>query len=165
MPTAEDIHKALEKALKEAPESAIASAGVIAVSWPIAVSTSEPGSICFYNTFRGNACSASTLLDIGGSHVTGENGMVTFHLNDFQCVSPINLGNSGTIYEYPVNVVATPTTDRPAMLSVQSKIGIDNNQNSDVLITVFSWGPNGKALGSVEFNWRCIVPTVAGPPP
>jgi hypothetical protein len=161
MPSNEDVHEAVEAALRKAPESAIAAAGVIAVSWPIAVSNNEAGSITVYSIFRGNECGASQLLDIGGSGVTRENGIVTISLNDFQCVRPPEAGGISTGYGYPVNVVATPI-DQPAMLSVQSKLGESNvggDEIADVLITVSSWGPNGQALGSVGFNWRCIVPT------
>jgi hypothetical protein len=161
MPSNEDVHEAVEAALRNAPESAIAAAGVIAVSWPIAVSNNEAGSITVYNIVHGNECGASQLLDIGGSGMTGENGIVTISLNDFQCVRPPEAGGSSTGYGYPVNVVATPI-DRPAMLSVQSKLGVSTvggDEIADVLITVSSWGPNGQALGSVGFNWRCIVPT------
>lgn len=163
MPSNEDVHEAVEAALRNAPESAIAAAGVIAVSWPIAVSNDEAGSITVYNIVHGNECGASQLRDIGGSGVTGGNGIVTISLNDFQCVHPPEAGGSSLGYGYPVNVVATPNTDQPAMLSVQSKLGVSNvdgNEIADVLITVSSWGPNGQALGSVGFNWRCIVPTV-----
>ena len=52
----EDVHEAVEAALRNAPESAIAAAGVIAVSWPIAVSNDEAGSITVYNIVHGNEC-------------------------------------------------------------------------------------------------------------
>jgi hypothetical protein len=159
MSEAEELRKALETAQTNAPDGAVVTADEIVLSWRIAAWTTEAGSVTVYNVFGGTKCDASQLLDIGGSGVTGENGMVTIHLNDFHCLDGRPVAGANVLtYSYPVNVVATPRTDRPVTLSVQSRIGPGQYNTDDVLITVFSWDPNGQAAGRVDFNWRCMVP-------
>jgi hypothetical protein len=105
--------------------------------------------------FPGNICSLTYTCDIGGVSSTFDDGKRVFRLSDFICqwvwVRPVG-------FVEPVNVVATPRTDRPVFLTMTYAPVPPDPQVAyipDVQITVFAWGANGAPAPNVEFDWRC----------
>lgn len=96
---------------------------------------------------RPNRCFGSRAVDVSSFATTRDNGQVTFLLTNFLC--PAN-----EIYSIPINVLATPISEKPFYLTVQQELV---NNGADVKITVFAWGATGKPAPGVTFNWRCRV--------
>ena len=96
---------------------------------------------------RPNVCYANDVMDVSGFLTTGDRGRSEFKLSDFIC-------SSGKDYNYPINVIATPFSEKPYFLTVNHEL---LNNGADVKITVFAWDANGAAASGVTFNWRCRV--------
>lgn len=157
------IPEHLVEAFEKLPED-IVDAQRITLSWPIAAYARIAGSITIEDLRFGTRCTAGKLLDVGGLASTGRDGTVELSLNDFHCldVRP-DAGDNAMSYGHPVNVVATVRGGRPALLTVDTRIGPGSDgRPQDVFITVSSWDGSGASLGSVPFAWRCLVPADPG---
>jgi len=84
---------------------------------------------------------------VSGFATTASSGQSVFRLSDFICPG-------GEVYNYPINVIATPFSSKPFFLTVMHSLV---NNGSDVEIKVFAWDANGAAAPNVSFNWRCRV--------
>ena len=115
----------------------------------VAISTETPSRITQRHLIVAfpNRCFDSSSLDVSGFSATGANGQVVFKLSSFLC--PAAGG-----FSLPINVLATPISQRPFFLTVMHQL---INNNTDVEITVFSWDANGAPAANVAFNWRCRV--------
>jgi hypothetical protein len=96
---------------------------------------------------RPNRCFGSRAVDVSSFATTSNNGQATFFLKQFLC--PAN-----EIFSIPINVLATPISEKPFFLTVQQELV---NNGADIKITVFAWDANGKPAPGVTFNWRCRV--------
>jgi hypothetical protein len=116
---------------------------------PVALSTRMPSITTHRHQLIGtpNVCYQNNTLDVSGYATTGSNGQSVFRLTRFIC-------SSGELFNFPINVVATPFSSKPFFLTVMHTI-VSNGQ--DVEIKVFAWDPNGAAAPSITFNWRCRV--------
>lgn len=115
----------------------------------VAVVNETPSRTTRMNTVAStpNQCFDSRVVDVSGFAATGLGGQAVFRLTKFICPA-------AEIYGPPVNVVATPISDKPFFLTVLHKLV---NSNKDVEITVFSWDAAGARAPGVQFNWRCRV--------
>ena len=115
----------------------------------VAISTETPSRTTQRSILvaRPNRCTDSRVIDVSGFAQTQANGQVVFKLSSFLC--PAN-----EIYSLPINVLATPISQKPVFVTVMHTL---INNGSDVEITVFSWDPNGAPAPGVTFNWRCRV--------
>ena len=115
----------------------------------VAVVNETPSRTTRMNTVANtpNQCFDSRVVDVSGFATTGTNGQSVFRLTKFICPA-------AEIYGPPINVVATPISDKPFFLTVMHKLV---NSNKDVEITVFSWDAAGARTPGVQFNWRCRV--------
>lgn len=117
---------------------------------PVALSTKTESVTTYKHPFVGvtpNVCSQNNSLDVSGFAITGSNGQSEFRLSNFIC--PL-----GEVYEFPINVIATPLSSKPSFLTVTHTLV---NNKADVRITVFAWDASGAAAANVHFNWRCRV--------
>jgi len=96
---------------------------------------------------RPNVCYQNNALDVSGWATTSNNGQSVFRLSQFIC-------SQGELYNYPINVIATPVSSKPFFLTVTHSLV---NNGADVEIKVFAWDANGAAAPGVTFNWRCRV--------
>ena len=96
---------------------------------------------------RPNRCTDSRVVDVSGFAQTQGNGQVVFKLSSFLCPAH-------EIFSLPINVLATPISQKPFFLTVMHTLV---NNGTDVEITVFSWDANGAPAPGVTFNWRCRV--------
>lgn len=114
-----------------------------------AVITETPSRTTRMNTVAStpNQCFDSRVVDVSGFATTGPGGQAVFRLTKFICPA-------AEIYGPPINVLATPTSEKPFFLTVTHKLV---NSNKDVEITVFSWDAAGARAPGVSFNWRCRV--------
>jgi hypothetical protein len=115
----------------------------------VAISTETPSRTTQRSVLvaRPNRCTDSRVFDVSGFAQTQANGQVVFKLSSFLC--PAN-----EIFSFPVNVLATPISQKPFFLTVMHTLV---NDGTDVEITVFSWDANGAPVPNVTFNWRCRV--------
>ena len=130
---------------KIAPEAL----ALIPVFMDVAISTETPCTITQQSIFiaRPNRCFDSRVFDVSGFTQTRTNGQIVFRLSNFRCPQ-------GEIYSAPLNVVATPVSQKPFFLTVMQALV---NNGTDVEITVFSWDANGAPAPNIAFNWRCRV--------
>lgn len=132
----------------------------ILIRWPIAAtaqidsgSKDTTGRVTIYNMLGPKACVARSLLDISGVSRTSSAGTITFRLNDFLCLRP---GSPGRLFEAPINVVVTPRSEGPAILTARAEIAPNTE---DVAITVWSWNlSDGSPQPGISFYWRCMAP-------
>lgn len=115
----------------------------------VAISTETPSRTTQRNILiaRPNRCIDSRVIDVSGFAQTQNNGQVTFRLSSFLCPA-------GEIFSLPINVLATPISEKPFFMTVMQKL---LNNGTDVEITVFSWDANGAPAPNIAFNWRCRV--------
>ena len=126
----------------------------IAVRWPISVYETSEGSATVHDVLGPQFCTPNHLLDVAGMASTDSDGQAELSLNQFHCLDRgKQLG-----YHYPINIVATPRSNAPTVLSVWTEVVDDQPQ--DVRITVQSWNLDGDTEGGIPFYWRCLVPTV-----
>jgi hypothetical protein len=110
------------------------------------------GKITWTNVlFPRKNCTAASLLDVSGLSFTGDDGKRVLLLSAFVCFSRF------TALAEPINVVATPKSERPFFLTTTCAL---NANASDLQITVFAWDANGDAAPNVGFDWRCRVVSV-----
>jgi hypothetical protein len=97
-------------------------------------------------------CHELPLLDVSGGGVTGNGGKMQLRLTDFICLSRISM-------ETPINLIATPLTERPVFLTVLQSLMMDptNTFGVDVNMVFFTWEAGGAPAPNVPFNWRCRV--------
>jgi hypothetical protein len=98
--------------------------------------------------FPTKLCNDAELLDVSGASSTGADGKRVLLLSDFVC-----LRSAGWIEE-PINVLATPRSERPFFLTITRAL---SDPARDLQITVFAWNANGQAAPNVAFDWRCRV--------
>ena len=96
---------------------------------------------------RPNVCYQNNALDVNGWATTASNGQSVFRLTQFIC-------SQGELFNYPINVIATPFSSKPFFLTVTHSL---INNGADVEIKVYAWDANGVAASGVTFNWRCRV--------
>ncbi len=115
----------------------------------VASSTSDDGTTTLRNLIvpRPNSCYGTRYLDVAGFATTGSDGTRQFRLTDFLC-------HTGERFGQPINVVATPLSDRPRFLTLRHTLV---NDGEDVEIQVWSWDTGGTPAASVSFDWRCRV--------
>jgi len=115
----------------------------------VAISTETPSRTTQQSLiiFRPNRCIDSRVIDVSGFAQTQANGQRVFRLSSFLCPA-------GEIFSFPINVLATPISQKPFFLTVMQSLV---NNGTDVEITVFSWDANGAAAPNITFNWRCRV--------
>lgn len=115
----------------------------------VAISTETPCTVTqqSLNFFRPNRCFGSQVFDVSGFTQTQANGQIVFRLSNFRCPQ-------GETYSAPLNVVATPVSQKPFFITVMQALV---NNGTDVEITVFSWDANGAPAPNIPFNWRCRV--------
>lgn len=132
----------------------------IAVRWPIAAtaqidsdSRDVTGRVTIYNMVGPKACVLRSLLDVSGTSRTNSAGTATFRLNEFLCLRP---GTARRLFEAPINIVVTPRSEAPAILTAKTEIA---SNTADVTITVWSWKlVDGSPLPGISFYWRCLAP-------
>jgi hypothetical protein len=148
----------LESVIRGLPDDVV-DAGGIKVFWPVATSTVFDGKVTTRDIFGGKSCAQRKILDVAGRGVTQSDGTAVLRLNDFHCeYVPPGTGSSGTSYELPITVVATPRDSAVVHLAVEAHVETDQSTGtSDVLITVRSWDADGTPVAA-GFNWRCTVP-------
>ena len=122
---------------------------LIQFTQPVALSTRSSSVTTHKNILipRPNVCFQNNALDVSGFATTASNGQSVFRLSDFICPS-------GELYNYPINVVATPFHSKPFFLTVMHSLV---NNGLDVEIRIFAWDAKGVAAPDVSFNWRCRV--------
>lgn len=115
----------------------------------VAISTATPSRTTQRSLIvaRPNRCTESRVIDVSGFALTQANGQIVFKLSNFLCPA-------GEIFSLPINVLATPISQKPFFLTVTHKLV---NNGTDVEITVFAWDANGAPAPGVTFNWRCRV--------
>jgi len=115
----------------------------------VAISTETPSRTTQRSLIvaRPNRCTDSRVFDVSGFAQTQANGQFVFKLTSFLCPA-------GEIFDFPINVLATPISQKPFFLTVMHKLV---NNNTDLEITVFAWDANGAPAPNVAFNWRCRV--------
>lgn len=96
---------------------------------------------------RPNVCYQNNALDVSAWSITASNGQSVFRLTQFIC-------SQGELFNYPINVIATPVSTKPFFLTVTHSL---INNGGDVEIKVFAWDANGVAAPGITFNWRCRV--------
>ncbi|HLG12215.1 MAG TPA: hypothetical protein VI876_10705 [Dehalococcoidia bacterium] len=149
---AEEVRSALRRVEAEFGQE-------IAVRWPIAAYGTSEGSVTIYQVIPGSEyCTSHRLLDVAGTGTTRQDGRIDLSLNDFHCLDRrAEPGSTVLGYDHPINVVATPRSNFPVLLTVKAQIAV-GKVPQDVTITVSSWDTNGAAVGGLPFNWRCLVP-------
>src|SRR6188474_716374 len=101
----------------------------------VAISTDTPSRTTQRSLIvaRPNRCIESRVTDVSGFAQTQANGQVVFKLTNFLCPA-------GEIFSLPINVLATPISQKPFFLTVMHTLV---NNGTDIEITVFSWDANG----------------------
>jgi hypothetical protein len=145
MATKSDTKKHLEEILGE--KLGDEAVQLIQLVQSVALSTNTPGSTTQRHLLiaRPNTCYDNHVLDVSGFATTASNGQSVFRLSSFLCTPNL-------LYRQPVNVVATPFSDKPFFLTLTQSLV---NNGTDIEIKVFAWDANGAAAPNVTFNWRC----------
>jgi hypothetical protein len=98
-----------------------------------------------------------TGLDVSGNSTTDANGHGTLRLSD---LADTPHGVSHWSLMDPISFVATPVTDKPAILTVTLKmdetIRCDITMN-DLVVHIYSWDMQGNPSKNIRFCWRCRV--------
>lgn len=157
----ERIRRTIESALDQVADDALViDRTEVAVSWPIASYKARDGHLAIYSALSADYCTSSDLLDVAGYGRTGNDGEVELSLNDHHCMDVGAAAGRNTLgYKNPINVVATPRTSQPVILSATARIGAGDNRPEDVFITISAWDVAGDPAGGVPFYWRCQVAT------
>jgi hypothetical protein len=106
----------------------------------------------------GKNCNEATLLDVSGVSYTLADGKRSFLISDVVCFDPV----FPWALAEPVNVIATPRTEKPFFLTRTHAL-VASQSNNDLQITVFAWDANGNAAPNVVFDWRCRAVSVNNP--
>ena len=125
------------------------AAARIRFTYAVASSSSEDGITTLRDlvVVSPNRCYRTRLLDVGGFATTGGDGKSQFRLTEFIC-------HTGERFGQPINVVATPLSSEPCLLTLRHTLV---NDGEDVEIQVWSWDTGGKPAPTVSFDWRCRV--------
>jgi len=104
-----------------------------------------------------NTCRAAWLLDLMGFGRTGADGSVILHVRNFVCWDEWKIGPEDEVW-----VVATPSSSDPVFLTyvVQTPPPIGpppSDDDKDMQIRVFAWGPAGHPKPNVFFTWRAVL--------
>lgn len=157
----ERIRRSFESALDGIQEDLIVGRDEIAVTWPISTNQAGDGQVTHFHLFLQEFCSNAELLDVAGYGRTGQTGEVELSLNEFHCRDvPAAAGRNTLGYRHPVNVIATPRSSSPVLLSATARIGPGDNRPEDVFITISAWDLGGDPAPNIRFYWRCRVPIV-----